>query len=162
MAPTAAGLFLWLLSGSAGADELALNRAVDAALTSSVVAADSVEEAKAACDTALCFAETLADQLPSKVRLEPVDHPDSDSIRWAKTAPSINAEKTADGFTIELNHFGRKALPELRDVLVAASTDRFTSLSIDLGGNAGGDFERMLALAGLLIGPRPHAVDIDH
>ncbi len=162
MVPAAAGLFLWLLSGSAGADELAFKRAVDTALASSVVPADRVEEAKTACDTALCFAETLADKLPSQVRLEPVDHPDSDSIRWAKTAPSINAEKTARGFTIELNHFGRKVLAEFRDVLADASADRPASLSIDLGGNTGGDFERMLALAGLLIGPRPHAVDIDH
>lgn len=162
MVPAAAGLFFWLLSGSAGADELAFKRVADTALKASVIPTDMIEDAKAACDTALCFAETLARKLPGKVRLEPVDHPDTDSIRWTKTAPSVNAEKTSGGFTIELSHFGRKAPAELRDVLASASSGEPASLSIDLRGNAGGDFERMLALAGLLIGPSAQGVDIDH
>ena len=160
--PAVAGLFLFLLSGSAAADEFALRRIADAALASAVMPTGLVEDARAACNTALCFAETLAKRLPDQVRLEPVDHPDSDSIRWAKTAPSVKAETTSAGVTIEVNDFGRKMLPELRDALASASADQPAILSIDLRGNGGGDFERMLALAGVLIGPRTHAVEVDH
>ena len=158
----AAGLFLLLLSASVAADEFAFKRVADAALASSIIPVDAVGEAKADCDTALCFARMLAKKMPREVRLEAIDHADSDSIRWVKTAPSIHMETMAGGLTIEVSRFGRKVLAELQNALASASTDEPLNLSIDLRGNKGGDFERMLTLAGLLIGPHPHAIDVDH
>lgn|GEM_PF-1649454 len=197
-------LFLGLSSVPTPATDRAFKRVTDAALSSPILPKTIVKKAKAICDTALCFAETLAKSLPDHVRLEPIDHPDTDSIRWAKTNPSVTAEKTAGGLGLKLSHFGRKALPEIREALehfsdkrnrnqpnqprdTPASGDRervradasptqlkeglavtdtdiavSIPVKIDLRGNAGGDFERMLEIAGLLIGPRLNAIEIDH
>lgn len=120
-----------------------------------------IEQAEADCSTAFCFAETLAHRLPDLMRLESVIHPDTDSIRWAKTSPSLSVSSTTSDLTaikLKLTHFGRKAVIELRDAL--ASTSR-PMVEIDLRGNEGGDFERMLEIAGLFTGPIKDAVKID-
>lgn len=149
------GLFCHLASVTMSAD-LAYDRVVEAARTSFILPADLVESARDACSTALCFAQSLAEALPEKIRLEPVAHPDTDSIRWVKTPASVSLEKTGDTRTLRITRFGRKAVSELR----AASASG--SVPVDLRGHRGGDVERMLQIAGLLIGPRRNAVEIDH
>lgn len=153
-----AGLFLWIGTASAGANDRALERAVDAARTSAVLPADVIDWAVAGCATALCFAEGLAFALPGQVRLEQVQHPDTDSIRWAKTTPSLSVDLKGNRLRLALSHFGRKAVTELRAALASGGQ----VVELDLRGNQGGDVERMLAVAGLLIGPVRDAVTIRH
>ena len=142
------------------ATDLAFERAVAAARASAVIPEGIVETASANCGTARCFASALASALPDKVRLEPVEHPDTDSIRRVSTRPSVFAQQSGGTLLLKLTHFGRKAVPELRDALAGVSRDM--AVELDLGGNAGGDFERMLRIAGLLLGPLENAVEIDY
>ncbi|MGI9510103.1 MAG: S41 family peptidase [Geminicoccaceae bacterium] len=150
--------FVFSLATAAPATDLAYQRAVDDARASAVIPADVVDYAREACTTALCFAEVLAKELPDRIGLEPVTHPDTDTIRWAKTSPSIIANNTDDTLTFNITHFGRKAVAELREALTGAGQ----RLVVDLRGNPGGDFERMLAIAGFLLGPRSDTVEIDY
>lgn len=138
--------------------DLAFERAVAAAQASPILPADIVERANDACDTARCFAETLAADLPHQARLEPVTHPDTDTIRWVTTRPSVTAKHDGDLIKLKLTHFGRKSVAELREALTGAGR----RLLVDLRGNPGGDFERMLQIAGLLLGPRRDAIEINH
>lgn len=156
---TVAAVFFLSLTTAQAAD-LAYKRAVDTALASPILPVEIVENARDACNTALCFAEILASDLPEKVRLEPVIHPDTDTIRRVDTKPSVIVEETGASLKLRLTHFGRKAVTELREVLT--STRGSLAIELDLGGNAGGDFERMLEIAGLLIGAVRDAVEIDH
>ncbi len=141
----------------------ALQRVVAAAHASGYLEPRIVAAAEQRCATALCFANFLAERLPARVRLERTVHPDTDTIRWVRTRPSIEAvERDVEGLVrLRLSHFGRKALGEMQTLLErrTGGIPNF-DLEIDLRGNPGGDFERMLALAGLLIGPRPDSVDI--
>ncbi|MGI9420993.1 MAG: S41 family peptidase [Geminicoccaceae bacterium] len=155
----AAALLIFLTTTAEAADP-AFDRAVDAAKASAVVPGDIIETASAACDTPLCFAQALAAKLPGRVRLEPVDHPDTDSIRWARTDRSVIAEETLDTLRVKITHFGRKAVQELREALSGAKGR--LPIELDLRGNPGGDFERMLQIAGLLLGSRRDMVEIDH
>lgn len=144
---------------SAGANDLAFERIVDLVETSAYIPADIVEKASARCDTALCFAKALTQSLPDRLRLEPVAHPDTDAIRWVATAPSIVVNEEAGNpptLQLKITHFGRKAETELREALATGSVPA----EVDLRGNRGGDFERMLKIAGLLIGPVRDAVEI--
>jgi C-terminal processing protease CtpA/Prc len=86
------------------------------------------------------------------VRLEAVAHPESDTIRWAETAPSVTAVHMGpDGRRwIVLDGFGRKALREMAQAVSQAIADG-ARLGLDLRGNAGGDFGRMLRVASLLL-----------
>lgn len=121
-----------------------------------------VEQAEADCSTAFCFAETLALRLPDLVRLESITHPDTDSIRWAKTSPSLFVSSAANGLPalkLKLTHFGRKAVIELQDAL---ASNNQPMVEVDLRGNAGGDFERMLEIAGLFTGSIENAIKIDY
>ena len=150
------GFFLCLVAAPTAFADPAFDRVVDAAKASAVIPDEAIEAASANCTTALCFAEVLVAELPEKTRLEPVTHPDTDTIRWAKTNPSVIADGTKAPLTLKLTHFGRKAVTELREALATSS------LLVDLRGNSGGDFERMLEIAGLLIGFRRDVVEIDH
>lgn len=154
------GFFLCLAVVPAAAADLAFARIVEAAKASSVIPGHTIETARSACGTALCFAQALAVKLPDHVRLEPVTHPNTDSIRRATTPPSVTAGDTGDTLQLKLTHFGRKALPELRAALASARGQ--TAVELDLRGNPGGDFERMLQIAGLLLGSRRDVVEIDY
>jgi hypothetical protein len=151
----AVALFFCWSSTSALADP-AFSRVVEAARQSPLLPSAVIDHVEADCTAARCFAETLARRLPDLVRLEIVDHPDTDSIRWASTIPSVRAERKGDTPILKITHFGRKAAAELRAASASGGSP------VDLRGNGGGDFERMLELAGLLIGTRRDAVEIDH
>ena len=156
-AACAAAAFLFpFLTTIVLATDLAYKRAVNATLASSAVPTETVEKARDVCDTALCFAERLAAELPNRVRLEKVDHPDTDAIRWVTTAPSLFVDDATDTLGLNLPRFGRKAVAELREALAGAGR----RLALDLRGNTGGDFERMLEIAGLLLGPRAPALTL--
>lgn len=157
---TVTGFFLFSAVVPASAAGPAYERVVDAARASAIIADDIIERAMSSCGTALCFAKALAAQRPDSVRLEPVNHPDTDTIRRAKTIPSVIVLQTSDTLKLKLTHFGRKALPELREAL--AINEGSQAIALDVSGNAGGDFERMLSIAGLLLGPVRDAVDIDY
>ncbi len=133
-------------------------RIVKAAQASPHIPKTVLDQAEADCETALCFAETLAKHLPDLARIEAVDHPDTDSIRWVSTLPSVTANVKGERLHLELGHFGRKAVGELRQALAGSSLP----IELDLRGNAGGDFERMLRIAGALIGTQHSAVKIDY
>ena len=116
------------------------------------------------CGTdALCAARLVAGALGGRASLERVDHPDTDTIRRVTTPPSVRVlGRLADGTAlIALDRFGRTAERELRQ---AISTLAASSLMLDLRANRGGDFERMLRVAGLLTGPVAgalHVVGVD-
>ncbi len=156
----AVAAFFLALTAELHATDFTYRRVVDMALGSAILPTDVVETAKNACGTALCFAEALAQDLPDHVRLEPVTHPDTDSIRWATTTPSMISETTGDTLKLKLTHFGRKSVAEIREASAGAG-GAGQRVELDLSGNEGGDFERMLAIAGLLIGPVPDAIEID-
>lgn len=140
----------------------ALQRAVEAARASGYIEPAIIAVAEHRCETALCFAGELVERLPERIRLERAIHQDTDTIRWVRTAPSIEmVERDGNGLlSLRLPRFGRKAMGELVKLLErGAGEDREVGLEIDLRGNSGGDFERMLALAGLLIGPKPDVVE---
>ncbi len=112
------------------------------------------------CGTdALCAARLVAGALGGRASLVSVDHPDTDTIRRVTTRPSVRAlGRLADGAAlIALDRFGRTAERELRQAIAAFGATR---LVLDLRANRGGDFERMLRVAGLLTGPVEHALDV--
>jgi len=111
----------------------------------------SLAAVKRTCGSdALCAAREMVAASAGRVRLEPVDHPESDTIRWAETAPSVTAVQVgSDGRRwIRLDGFGRKAVPEMAQALPQDGG----SLGLDLRGNPGGDFGRMLKVASLFTG----------
>jgi hypothetical protein len=112
-----------------------------------------------ACGTdLLCAARRIVAEAEGRARLERRGHPDTDTIRWATTRPSLGAAAQAhDGRRlVVLERFGRKVEWELRASL--AEPDRDRGLVLDLRNNHGGDFGRMLRVAGLFTGPRPEAL----
>jgi Peptidase family S41 len=104
---------------------------------------------------AACLARRVDRDFPAGAVLQAVAHPDTDTIRWAKTQPSIVGARSLDRTTrlIGLERFGRKVEQEL-----AAALPGGGRVVIDLRGNRGGDFRRMLRVAGRLTGPVPHAL----
>lgn len=117
---------------------------------------------RAACGgDALCVAQRLAALPGGRFVLRPVAPPDSDSIRWAVTLPSlVEARRLPDGrLYLRLDGFGRKAEAELR-VAFEELTDGPTALLLDLRHNRGGDFGRMLRIAAGFAGPRPDALQL--
>lgn len=106
-----------------------------------------------------CAAKVIAQHLGAKARLERAAAPDTDTIRMVETAASLGPVKVMpDGRRlIVLNRFGRKVEA---DMARAAATG--ADILLDLRGNAGGDFGRMLRVAGLLIGPRGKALSLTH
>ncbi len=103
-------------------------------------------------EDAVCAAALVARAFDGRAALERVTHPDTDTIRLVKTRPSVRAlGRLADGAVlVALDRFGRKAEPELRAALTGLGGAR---LVLDLRANDGGDFERMLRVAGLFTGP---------
>lgn len=163
----AAGLFIWLSPPSAAANGLAFERLADTVRASAFIPNDLIERATANCATALCFAKALTKSLPERLRLELIDHPDTDTIRWADTVPSVDIQEPVNAeegpgdsaiLRLKLSRFGRKAVSELRAALAEANG---REVVLDLRGNTGGDFERMLEIAGILIGPVRNALEID-
>ena len=106
-----------------------------------------------------CAAELIATHVPA-ARLMRVRHPDTDSIRRARTAPSVTAvERRADGsLLLALARFGRTADREVVDALAAAGHGGPPRLVLDLRANAGGDLDRMRRVACLFTGPKAAAL----
>ena len=89
-----------------------------------------------------------------------MNHPDTDTIRRAYTAPSVSAvEWRSDGaLVVALDRFGRSADREIADAVVAHAPAAPARLVLDLRANAGGDFDRMRRVASLFIGPKAGAI----
>ncbi len=112
-----------------------------------------------ACDgDRLCIARRLVAERPDRYRLVAVKTPDTDTIRWVRSRPSIaGLEPLADGrLLVRLERFGRNLLREFRERLPAGSR-----ILLDLRGHDGGDFGRMLQLARALLGSRLTAPLVD-
>lgn len=105
---------------------------------------------------ARCVAAGVADQLGSGAHLVRAPVPDTDTIRWAETRPSIEVDVGDDVVRVEIRRFGRKVAPGLAAALATLPSDR--PLVIDLRANAGGSFNRMLDVAGLLLGAHAGAI----
>ena len=83
----------------------------------------SLASVKETCGTdALCAAREIVAASAGRVRLEAVAHPESDTIRWAETAPSVTAvHEGPDGRRwIVLDGFGRKAVREVAQAMSQA------------------------------------------
>ncbi len=107
----------------------------------------SLAAVREACGSdTLCAAREIETASEGRARLEPIAHPETDTIRWAETAPSVTAVHVApDGrHWIVLDGFGRKVVPEMVEAMAGEAP-----LGLDLRGNAGGDFGRMLKVAAL-------------
>lgn len=114
----------------------------------------SLAAVKRSCGAdALCAARRIVAAGGGRVRLERVDHPATDTIRWVETAPSVTAlREGGDGRRwIALERFGRKAERQVAAALAGAKAAG-APLGLDLRGNAGGDFGRMLRIAALFTG----------
>ncbi len=123
-------------------------------------ASQSRDLLRARCaDDALCIARRLAEQPAERFRLRRRIHPDSDTIRWAKTQASlVEARRQADKrLYLRLDRFGRKAEAELRAAF-AAHGAQGQDIVLDLSRNRGGDFERMLRVAAGFAGPVENAL----
>ena len=105
-------------------------------------------------DDVLCAGEAIASSLKPHARLERVVHPSTDVIRGVKTIPSIEFSDENGRRVIRLNRFGRNVIWELREALQKPPG----SIAIDLRANQGGDFDRMLRVAGVLCGGVEDAV----
>jgi hypothetical protein len=108
----------------------------------------------------VCAARIVAEVFEGRAVFQRVDHPDTDTIRWAKTQPSVrNLGRLPDGaLAVALDRFGRKAARELRAAVAGFGGGR---LVLDLRANRGGDFERMLVVAGLFTGPVAEALYVE-
>ena len=106
-----------------------------------------------------CAARLIAGHMPS-VRLVRVNHPDSDTIRRARTVPSVTAvERRHDAaLVVVLDRFGRSADREIADAVAARAPAAPARLVLDLRHNGGGDFDRMRRVASLFTGPRDGAI----
>jgi len=105
-----------------------------------------------------CAAEKIADHLGPKAYLRRVAPPDTDIIRMVDTTASLGTVRDLpDRRLVVLNRFGRKVEADLVQALNPGM-----DILLDLRGNAGGDFGRMLRVAGLLIGPREKALSLTH
>lgn len=106
-----------------------------------------------------CAARLIAGGLPA-ARLVRVNHPDTDTIRRARTEPSVAAaERRGDGvLVVVLNRFGRTADREVADAVAAQADGAPMRLVLDLRGNGGGDFDRMRRVASLFTGPQEAAI----
>lgn len=118
----------------------------------------SAASLRRACGSDLvCAAKQVIAATGRPARLEAVSHPDSDSIRWATTLPSVtHSRRLTDGSAlIVLRRFGRKAPQELEAAFAGQA-----SVVLDLRSNGGGDFHRMLALAGVFTGALTAALQV--
>ena len=102
----------------------------------------------------VCAGEALASSLGPHARLERITHPSTDSIRGVETLTSVEVSSENGQRVIRLGRFGRKAVWELRDAL----RDAGETVIVDLRTNQGGDFDRMLRVAGIFCGSVENAV----
>jgi len=110
----------------------------------------------------LCAAQRVAGAVGPRAALMRVQHPDTDTIRWVTTKPSV-VRVTDDGLqrVIALRQFGRKVTQELLQALHSGSVGTPTrAIVLDLRCNHGGDFHRMMRIAGLFTGPVAGAVTL--
>lgn len=104
----------------------------------------------------LCAARQIAGREPD-AHLQHAAAPDSKRIRLLDHTQSVSRiDRTDHDLRIGLDHFGRKAEQDLRNILARAPNVR--RLELDLRCNRGGDFYRMLTIAGMFTGPVPHAM----
>ncbi|MCF6199770.1 MAG: S41 family peptidase [Hyphomicrobiaceae bacterium] len=119
---------------------------------------------KSCAGNLLCVARLIARKLGPKARLEKRRHPDTDEIRRVRNRPSLMGQARNDGKTlhISLAHFGRKARTEISQALLMARKNNngaaMRELIIDLRGNQGGRFDRMLKLVASFTGAVPKAL----
>ena len=106
-----------------------------------------------------CAARLIGASLPA-ARLVPVNHPDTDTIRRARTMPSVAAAGQRDDGTlvVVLDRFGRTADREVADTVAAHTDGAPGRLVLDLRRNGGGDFDRMRRVASLFTGPKEGAI----
>jgi C-terminal processing protease CtpA/Prc len=92
-----------------------------------------------------------------------VHTPDTDAIRWVKTRPSVTrvVDEEDGRRVIALDRFGRTVEREMMAALSpAARAVGQSEIVIDLRCNGGGDFRRMLSVAGLFTGPVADALSL--
>lgn len=151
---------LALVSPAAAAGESAIARLLEAVETHGPAThAVTAETLGRACGTdLLCAARRIVAGGDGRSRLERRDHPDTDTIRWVTTRASLRPDAQAgDGRTlVVLERFGRKVEWELRAALAGQEDGK--GLVLDLRTNHGGDFGRMLRVAGLFTGALPEAL----
>ena len=132
-----------------------IERLYDAVANVSAWPLPSVRTLASMCDgDVVCAGEALASSLGSHARLERITHPSTDSIRGVETRPSVEVSSENGRQVIRLERFGRKAVWELREAL----RDARETIIIDLRANRGGDFDRMLRVAGIFCGNVENAV----
>jgi hypothetical protein len=153
----AASLAALLLAAAPAAAGDALERILHATAAASGAALPSRGVLIAACrDDLVCSAHRLVEALGPGARLLPVAHPDTDTIRWVETAPSLLLHREDGAPRIELLRFGRKIMPELAAAFGAAGGAQ--AYVLDLRQAQGGSFARMLEVAGFFLGPQPSAL----
>ena len=142
-------------TGAAGDTVARLLAAVAAIEPADLLAAGALS--RACGRDARCVAERIVAAGDGRARLVRVRHPDTDWIRWARTRDSISAVgRLADGrLLVALTRFGRTVEAELETALDQADG---AGLVVDLRANSGGDFGRMLRVAGRFTGPRDRAL----
>ena len=140
---------------AAGGD--ALDRILNATAAASGAPLPSRAALIAACrEDLLCSAHRLVEVLAPGARLVPVAHPDTDTIRWARTRPSLRVEREDRALRIEVLRFGRKIMQELATAFGQAAAGQ--PYILDLRQARGGRFARMLEVAGFFLGPRQAAL----
>jgi hypothetical protein len=183
------GVIFWALAANAvGAQQLKAQDQVTSAQGASVArvlevlqdhaaAADNLDlgALTAVCpDDPLCLGRELAAANPAEMRLVQAQHPTSDSIRWVTNRPSLGGvtcrvdREENLSILLALAGFGRKLLSEVEAAITAclAANGQGTldkerrQLILDLRGNGGGDFGRMLKLAAFFLGERKAALSL--
>ncbi|MCY4030976.1 MAG: S41 family peptidase [Hyphomicrobiales bacterium] len=151
-----AGMALAIPAGETRAQDAGvIGRLHDAVADVSARPLPSVKTLTSICGgDAVCAGEALASSLGPHARLERITHPSTDEIRGVQTRPSVEVSDESGRRVIRLDRFGRKAVWELREAL----RDARKTVVIDLRANQGGDFDRMLRIAGMFCGSIENAV----
>lgn len=139
-------------------------RLLGAAIDEAGLLEEQADEIRDACGelAALCTARGIVDAIGPKAALIEVRHPDSDTVRMAVTAPSVTdiLFSAPDILRVRLDQFGRKAEWEVAEAVVSGG-DALRVIELDLRGNRGGDFDRMLRVAALFTGAVTNALDLE-
>ena len=146
----------------AGSESARLYQAV-ADITDALLPPLNALQAECGADV-LCAATRLAEALAPHARLQQVTTPSTDAIRGVEKRASLqDGGKNAEGWAIaRLHRFGRDALWEMRDFLAAARESGAPGVIVDVRGNGGGDFDRMLRIAALFCPPQSAEVLLRH
>lgn len=147
--------------GSPLAVERMLSAAREYALAADAVASPVAIERRCGRDV-LCAARMIVNSAGPGAALVRVHTPDTDTIRWVKTRPSVTriVDEEDGRRVIALDHFGRTVEREMIAALSATGAAGQSEIVIDLRCNGGGDFRRMLGVAGLFTGPVEHALSL--